>query len=122
MQIILEQLPLSPSVNHVWKHRAVKGRAMVYMSKEGIEFRAKIASIVKSMQLQNLPLTERLSVKIILNMPDKRRRDIDNFVKSAADSLTHAGLWLDDSQIDELIIIRGEIVKGGAMRVTVTEL
>jgi crossover junction endodeoxyribonuclease RusA len=95
---------------------------MVYMSKEGVEFRSKIAQIVREKQLHNLKLESRLQVKIELFMPDKRKRDIDNFVKSSMDSLTHAGLWLDDSQIDILTVVRCGIVKGGLMHVLVREL
>ena len=117
----LENLPLSPSVNHVWKHRAVGRRAMVYMSKQGVEFRKKIAQIVKDKKL-NLQLESRLQVRIEFCMPDKRKRDIDNYVKSAIDSLTHAGVWLDDSQIDFLIVHRNRVVKGGLMHILVREI
>jgi crossover junction endodeoxyribonuclease RusA len=122
MDIFLENLPLAPSVNHVWKHRVIGRRAMVYMSKEGVEFRSKIAQIVREKQLHNLKLESRLQVKIELLMRDKRRVDIDNRVKSCLDALTHAGIWLDDSQIDILTVVRCGIVKGGLMHVLVREL
>lgn len=118
----LENLPLAPTLNHVWKHRAVKGVPMVYMSAEGVKFRATIAKIAKENRLYNLKLESRLEVKIELFMPDKRKRDVDNFSKSTLDALTHAGLWLDDSQIDVLTLVRCAIVKGGAMNVFIKEL
>lgn len=118
----LENLPLAPTVNNVWKHKAVGRRAMVYMSKEGVEFRKKIAEIIKDRSLHNLKLESRLQVEIKLLMPDKRKRDIDNFCKSTLDALTHAGLWVDDSQIDILNVVRCDNVKGGLMHVLVREL
>nr|WP_246877229.1 RusA family crossover junction endodeoxyribonuclease [Pantoea ananatis] len=30
---------------------------------------------------------------------DKRNRDLDNYQKTLFDSLTHAGVWVDDRQI-----------------------
>lgn len=118
----LENLPLAPTVNNVWKHKAVGRRAMVYMSKEGVEFRKKITQIIQEKSLHNLKLESRLQVEIELLMPDKRKRDIDNFCKSTLDALTHAGLWVDDSQIDILNVVRGDNVKGGLMHVLVREL
>lgn len=45
-------------------------------------------------------------------MPDRRRRDLDNILKALFDALTHAGLWLDDSQIDFISISRGRTLAG----------
>ncbi|SFY16614.1 RusA family crossover junction endodeoxyribonuclease, partial [Azotobacter vinelandii] len=42
--------------------------------------------------------------------------------KCLCDSLTHAGLWGDDSQIDDLRIVRGPVVKGGKITVKVGEI
>jgi crossover junction endodeoxyribonuclease RusA len=47
---------------------------------------------------------------------------LDNVLKAANDALTHAGVWLDDEQIDELTVIRREKVKGGKMIVEINEI
>lgn len=49
---------------------------------------------------------KRLSMLIDAYPPDKRRRDLDNIFKSCLDSLQHAGVYPDDSQIDDLRITR----------------
>ena len=67
-------------------------------------------------------LTGRLRVELLLYPPDRRRRDIDNYAKSLLDSLTKAGVWEDDSQIDELTIKRCEIIKGGYVDVSIRML
>lgn len=44
-------------------------------------------------------------------MPDHRRRDIDNLGKGIFDSITHAGVWNDDCQVDDMRITRMGIDK-----------
>jgi crossover junction endodeoxyribonuclease RusA len=53
-------------------------------------------------------------------MPDRRRRDLDNTLKATQDAMTHAGIWDDDSQIDDLRIVRkrdaaGRLQLGGML-------
>lgn len=55
-------------------------------------------------------------------MPDRRIRDLDNIKKALLDSLTHAGVYKDDFQIDDLRVVRREVVKGGYVIVHVAEL
>jgi crossover junction endodeoxyribonuclease RusA len=43
----------------------------------------------------------------------KRVADISNRIKALEDALVQAGLMDDDSQIDEIHIYRGAIVRGG---------
>ncbi len=105
-------LPFPPSVNHYWAHRQGKGRVIAYVAAKGRKFRHDaIQCAVKQKAIYKLK--DRLKVTIELYPPDRRRRDLDNFNKGVLDALTHAEVWEDDSLIDELIIKRGEIVKGG---------
>lgn len=51
---------------------------------------------------------------ISAHAPDNRRRDLDNFGgKALLDALTHAGVWLDDSQVRRLSMEWGENIRGG---------
>jgi len=52
---------------------------------------------------------------------DRRRRDLDNPQKAVGDSLKHARVIRDDSQIDDWHIVRGAPVRGGACVVEITE-
>lgn len=108
-------LPFPPSVNHTWmrgagkrlysnpKVKAFHGDASLLIS----EFRKKILDLLKYDFFAE-PLKEKLGVKIVLHEKDARRRDIDNYTKSIFDAITKNQLWLDDSQVDELVVTRGE--------------
>ncbi len=47
-------------------------------------------------------LKGRLTLTATFHPPDNRRRDLDNLMKLLQDSLQHAGLYDDDSQIKHL--------------------
>ena len=111
-------LPWPPSVNRLW--RSVRGRNI--LSREGREYRVEALSALFGQGYPRPPLTGRLSVRIEAFPPDRRRRDLSNLIKAPEDLLTHGGVWLDDSQIDELSIVRREVTPGGRLVVTVTEL
>lgn len=59
---------------------------------------------------------------LLVCVPDKRKRDLDNVAKATLDALQHAGLYDDDSQIDELRIVRGNKVDGGLLFVNLEEI
>jgi Holliday junction resolvase RusA-like endonuclease len=45
-----------------------------------------------------------LQVDVHYIPPDRRVRDIDNYLKCVFDALTHAGVWKDDSQVKRLYV------------------
>jgi crossover junction endodeoxyribonuclease RusA len=104
-------------VNHYYRRHG----HTIYVSSEGKQFRINAqAAVLEQLGLVK-PLDGRLSVAITLRPRDKRRIDLDNRLKSTLDSLTHAGVWLDDSQIDRLTIERGELDRPlGSMVVTIS--
>ena len=112
------ELPWPPSVNRVWRN--IKGKTL--LSAEGRSYRELVGQRCLIKRIAGKRLAGRLSVKILVNPPNKIRRDIDNLAKVPLDALTHAAVWLDDSQIDELYIRRDEIKKGGFITIQITEL
>lgn len=106
-------LPWPPTVNTYW--RSVGGRVLI--SKNGREYRQAVAEMAAAEGWPKFG-AQRVSVHIEAWMPDKRRRDLDNLLKSLLDSLTHAGVWDDDSQIDWLAIWRAPRI-GGMCKVEV---
>lgn len=114
-------LPWPPSVNSVWRAFAQGGRVRSILSKKGREYRDEGVKAVSG-QYEGEPMQGRLSVTITLHAPSQRSYDIDNRVKVTADTLTRAGVWVDDSQIDELTVRRGEIRKPGEAVIEIREL
>lgn len=105
-------LPWPPTVNTYYRN--VKGKTLI--SAAGRAYRAAVADQVL-IQRGAKQLAGRLAVSIVAHVPDRRRRDLDNLLKGTLDSLTHAGVWVDDEQIDRLTIERGPV--GGFLQVEV---
>jgi crossover junction endodeoxyribonuclease RusA len=120
--VIAITLPWPPSVNTYWRHPskgALAGRTLV--SERGRAYREAVQKLAQAEKWGSMIGDARLSVQIEAYMPDKRRRDLDNTLKAALDSLTAAGVWADDSQIDHLSIRRASTI-GGMLKVRITEV
>jgi crossover junction endodeoxyribonuclease RusA len=111
-------LPMPNSANTHWR----KGRGVTYLSKQGADFRRRVFGIVQTVFPQHKPIKSRLQVEIEIYPKDKRKIDIDNRIKPLLDALQHAGLFLDDEQVDKLIVERKEIVKDGQCKVIIKEI
>lgn len=113
---ILLTLPYPPSVNTYWGFQGHRR----FLTTKAVQFKKEVA---RQVNLCPTKFTnERLEVFITLNPPDKRTRDIDNIAKPTLDALVSAGLFIDDGQIDRLVIVRSNTVKGGSMMVGVGKL
>jgi crossover junction endodeoxyribonuclease RusA len=110
------ELPYPPSVNHYW--RRVGARTLI--SRQGRRFRARVIALIAARPIR--PRAGSLDVQVELHPPDGRRRDLDNAMKGLLDSLEHAGVYGDDSQIDHLDIYRRRVVPGGKVIVQITEV
>lgn len=101
------ELPWPPSVNTYWRHVVVGSRVRVVISAKGRAYRqAVIAAVVAQTQPDRRIVRGRLAVDITAYPPDKRKRDLDNLPKAVLDALEAAGVYADDSAIDELRVRR----------------
>lgn len=97
-------IPWPPSVNSYWVHRRRGNRIMAFLSPKAEQFRVACSIACHQQGIKNLNLQGPLAVSLSLYPPTKRRCDVDNFCKGTLDALTHAGVWGDDDQIQELRI------------------
>lgn len=112
-------LPWPPSTNRIWRNVVSRGKPQTLLSVEGRKFRALAAQHCLVARVAGKRLTGRLAVELVAMPPDRRARDLDNVLKATLDALTHAGVWVDDSQIDRLVVTRGEVMKEGRLVVCI---
>ncbi len=110
------ELPYPPSINHYW--RRVGPRTLI--SREGRRFRERVVAILAALCIR--PLKGKLAVNVEVFPPDRRRRDLDNCLKSLLDAMEHGGAYADDCQIVKLTIEKREPVEGGRTLVRIRKL
>lgn len=103
-------LPLPPTMNRYW--RSEKGR--VHISDEGKAYNSQIQVLARCSNAAPAPdafyvrkwreNAKGLQLAVVCHfyLPDNKKRDIDNLFKVLFDSMTKAGVWLDDSQVYEI--------------------
>lgn len=115
MRIFLD-LPFPPTVNTYW--RRVGSKTLI--SKKGRAYAEQVAWITR--HSARFPAGKRAAIMVEAYMPDKRNRDLDNLFKALLDSLVKAGVLVDDSVIDDLRIVRKDVIKGGKVVVSISEV
>jgi len=119
MAIATLKLPWPPSVNTYWRHPSsgpLAGRHLI--SREGRDYRKQVAlAVLYQSRHKHLG---KVAVTILAYPSSRRRSDLDNLAKAILDSLTHAGIWDDDFQIDRLLIERQAVDRKGGGYVTVS--
>lgn len=111
------RLPWPPSLNRIW--RAVAGR--IVLSKVARDWKVAAANALPTGHVE--PLRGRLAVWLQLSPPvGARKLDVANREKLLCDTLTEQRVWLDDEQIDMLVIVRGKQCDKGYVDISITEL
>lgn len=107
-------LPYPPSVNHYWR----RAGSRTIVSAQGRRFRRQVAAELAFAHVRRFD--GRVAVRVVVHPPDRRRRDLDNVLKALLDALAQpGGVYRDDAQIDALEVLRGGVVPGGKVVVTV---
>ena len=94
------EIPWPPSVNHYYRHVGPR----VLISREGRQYRENVVAMFRNSN--EPPFAGPIQLYAEFYPPDNRRRDLDNLLKCVQDTLQHAGLFTDDSQIAEIHIIK----------------
>ncbi len=118
--ILKAKLPLSPTVNNYWKPtvRKVGSKHIAYMYLSCKKYKDDVVAIIG----KHYPSRARLKVVVTIHFSDRRKTDLDNRLKALFDALAYVGVYEDDTQIDELIVKRGDIIKGGLIDIEIVEL
>ena len=109
-------LPIPPTINHYYGQSGKRK----YIKPAGIAYRQKVAEIVSD--ARHSTLEGRVMLFVAVHPANRIRQDLDNRMKALQDALTSAGVWVDDSQIDALVLIRKPVIKGGRVDVVITEI
>jgi crossover junction endodeoxyribonuclease RusA len=114
--MLILNLPLPPSINSYWGFSGHRR----FINKAGVAFKQAVSDYVAEYRVPKLG-DARIEIHVTLYPKDRRIQDIDNRLKSLFDSLSNngAGVFNDDSQIDVLLVQRGEIKKGGGCLVMI---
>ena len=116
--VLTIDLPYPPSINRYYRH--VGYRTLI--SREGRAFRRNVCALLGGGGPRKPPSGGRIALCMDASPPDRRIRDLDNLQKSVCDSLQHAGVYEDDSQVDLLLTQRRDVVPGGRLNVRVIDL
>ena len=104
-----------PTVNSYYN----RSKFGVHLSRSGRLFREAVAQDCLEQSISAILIDHPVSVDVILYPPDKRTRDLDNYMKALLDALTISGVWTDDSLIDTLTTHRGVVSKPGITRLRI---
>lgn len=117
-------LPFPPPVNTYYRHPHKGPMAgMHLLSEDARSYRSDVEVAVMAQIKLPLPrLTNRLEVEIEVSAPDRRHYDIDGRLKALLDSLEHAGVYVDDEQIDRITIERAPPCTTGYAKVKIRAL
>jgi crossover junction endodeoxyribonuclease RusA len=112
---LIVALPYPPSVNRALR---TTRQGKIYLHDSVKRYRASVG--VLTIALPRLGKAK-LCVEVNMYPPDKRRRDIDNILKSLLDALQHAGVYENDYQIVKLTVERCGVREGGMVEVKIAE-
>lgn len=106
-----------PSINNYY----VKTRNGVFLSKSGKQSRQSGIELIQS-QLGDLKTIEHdIHLSIVLFPPNARSFDLDNRLKPILDTIQESGIIVNDSQVQQLAVYRGQKTDQGAVYCVIRE-
>jgi crossover junction endodeoxyribonuclease RusA len=96
---VILKLPYPPSNNRYYRHN----RGRIHISTEGRGYRL---DVMERRPRTGWPMLGRLRMLIEVVPARTVSQDLDNIPKCICDALQHAGIYYNDSQIDDLRVVR----------------
>lgn len=118
-------LPMPPTINSYWADRIIQKGARAfgarYVTHEGKHYMAQMEERVTDLRMR-YHSEAMLAMMMVVCFRDARRNDLDNRVKSFQDSLKQAKVYMDDSQIELLQVIKGPNIQEGRVLLFLSEI
>ena len=112
-------LPYPPTLNTMYPSNK-QGRR--FLSKKGRDYKNDVYAATLEQHGIFKPLTGPVRATVHLEVPDNRKRDLDNTFKAIFDALKNANVYLDDQQVIEIHAFKLPKVKGGTCTIELEEL
>lgn len=97
--MIVLRLPLPPSLNHYYGKTKTGD---LYLTADGRRYRDIVKWTAKGQSVGE----SNVRMDVIMAMPNKGRRDVDNYLKCLFDALAKAKVYADDKQVFDLHVIK----------------
>ena len=109
---------LPPTANH--RLIPVNGRLITSPKmRKWKEYASKhVAEVVRELELEQ-PIPGRVAVSLVIQWPDRRKRDLDGPIKPVLDALVKGGLIEDDSNIKEMATFVDDGIGDGGVGIEV---
>lgn len=114
-------LPWAPSMNRYWRSVPMRGGCRVLLSKAGREYKERVQAVVLEHWRFPTLTAERVGITIIYHPPNRRKFDIDNYVKPIFDALEGARVVRNDQQFRPMYVDDAPVMKGGMVSVRLEE-
>ena len=106
-----------PSINNYY----VKTRNGVFLSKSGKQTRQRGIELIQSQLGDIETILYDIHLSIVLFPPNARSFDLDNRLKPILDTIQESGVIANDSQVQQIAVYRGCVVKNGAIYIVLRE-
>ena len=110
-------LPFPPSINSFYS----KTRNGLFISKKGAAYQSSGIISIREQLGPMEGIDTKINLAIILYPPDRRTRDLDNYIKPLLDTITKSGIWMDDSLVDQMLVYRGAVLQAGSCFVRIRQ-
>ena len=101
-------LPYPPSVNSLWRHTGKR----TYRTNKYTSWAAEAAEYLSGQDIPSKPIAHPVKIEMAVGRPDRRRRDIDNLVKSVLDIICQNNILEDDHWVHDLNVYWSEEIVG----------